>query len=195
MGQGVMDHTSLRVPTGEGYIVGDILRKYAVRSVGTWQVVGYKLDSQAVNFGLSNGSMVSYLELLKGQLVSSDEDSKPGIINAKLCTFEWNGECFTSGGFELRGLNKSVGDKLVACIYFGRGHRSADQNREVVRSVTKDDANGFFIVPSSHSIVSSFRYSVSPIDDRFEWLNIEADSGVVPRAINAAVRTLSGLDI
>lgn len=191
MGREQLENISLRVPVGEGYMVGDILRKYALRSVGTWQIVGYKLDSQATNFGMSNGSMVSYLNLLKGQLVCSD-DIAPGPPVVK--DFTWNGNRFVSGGFEIHGLSKAVGTKLTVCIAYGRGHRSADQNREVIKSAVGGNADGYFIVPSSHTSVTTFKYKVNPLDDRSEWLVIEADDGVIHQAINAVVRTLSSLD-
>lgn len=191
MGREQLEKISMRVPTGEGYIVGDILRKYALRSVGTWQVVGYKLDTQAVNFGMSNGSMVSYLNLLRGTLVCSHEHP-PG--DPVICNFVWNGQCFAYGDYELQGLDPSVGKKLTVCLAYGQGHSSADKNREVVRSVTEGSADGYFIVPSSHSPVTTFRYCVIPSDDKSEWLEIEADDGAVRRAIDAAVKTLSGLN-
>lgn len=191
MGREQLETISMRVPTGEGYIVGDILRKYALCSAGSWQIVGYKLDSQAVNFGMSNGAMVSYLNLLRGTLLCSSERS-PG--DAVICDFTWNGSCFTCGDYELHGLDPSVGKRLTACLAYGRGHSSADKNREIVRSVTGGNADGYFIVPSSHSPVTTFKYSVTPQDDKSEWLEIEADGGAVHRAIDAAVKTLSGLN-
>lgn len=188
-----LDRVDIPVPIGEGYLIGDILRKYALRSVGSWQVVGYKLDTTSVNFGMSNGAMSSYLRLLQGKLVcvgAQPEDNGPRIVS-----FKWNGNCFACEGFELHGLDRSVGTQLTACISYGKGHHTADKNREIVLQVTNCNSDGYFIVPSSHSPVTTFRYQVSPVDDKQELLRVEADSGAVRRAQAAAVKTLSGFSI
>lgn len=192
MGQRPVETQSLRVPCGEGFIIGDLLRKYATRSVGSWQVAGYKIDTQSPNFGFSDGAMVSYLELLKGTVLCCTEQdpSEP-----KICRFVWNGECFVFGSFEIHGLNRGVGDNIVACLVYARGARTAEQNFNSIRDATEDGAEGFFAVPSSHSVVNVFRYDVKPIDNNFEWLNIVADKGVAERAFQSAVKTLGGLDI
>lgn len=192
VGQHAVDTVSVRVPCGEGHLIGDILRKYATRSVGTWQIAGYKVDSQSENFGFSNGVMVSYLELLKGALLCTSVQS-PG--DPVLCRFVWNGECFAYKDFELHNLPKNVGDSLTVCLVYARGYRSAEQNYETIKSVAGDTAEGFFAVPSAHSVVNTFRYSVKPQDDSYEWLQIEADQGVASNALQSAVKSLQGLDI
>ena len=182
----------VRVPVGEGHLIGDLLRKYATRSVSSWQVIGYKVDSHATNFGFSNGATVSYLELLKGVLVCVSE---PSVTGPKLYSLAWNGECFAGDGFELYGLNRGVGETVTACILYDKGYRTAEQNFETYKSVSGDDVNGFFAVPSSHSVVKIFRYSVRPCDSASEWLQIEADPGVASAAHNLALNTLKGIDI
>lgn len=191
MGQHEIDTVSVKVPCGEGHLIGDILRKYATRSVGTWQVAGYKVDSQTEGFGYQ-GALVSYLELLKGTLVCTSVQS-PG--DPVTCHFTWNGECFTYKGFELRGLLRNVGDSLTVCLVYARGYRTAEQNYETIKQVAGDSAEGFFAVPSAHSVVNIFRYSVKPQDDAYEWLQIEADRGVASNALQSAVKSLSGLNI
>lgn len=192
MGQLNTEKFEVRVPSGEGHLIGDLLRKYATRSVSSWQVIGYKVDSHATNFGFSNGATVSYLELLKGVLVCVSE---PNVTEPKLHSLTWNGECFAGDGFELYGLNRGVGDTVVACILYARGYRTAEQNYETYKAMSGDDARGFFAIPSSHSVVRVFKYSVRPCDALTEWLEIEADAGVAHAAYSVAFNTLRGIDI
>lgn len=191
MGQSDVEKFEVRVPNGEAHLIGDILRKYAMRSVATWQVAGYKVDSQSVNFGFSNGATVSYLELLKGTLVC-DHEALP--TTADLCTLRWNGECFAGGGFELYNITPGVGDTITVCVVYARGYRTAAQNLETIKSVT-GNATGFFAVPSSHSVVKTFRYHVEPCDAQAEWLRIEADRGVAEAALKNVVSTLGSINI
>ena len=193
MGQSVIESRALKVPLDEGHIIGDTLRKYAMHSVGSWQIVVYKIDSTSPNFGFSNGVKVSSLELMKGYLVSSGNNMGNAVKAPRLCQFDWDGEKFKCGEFFIEGLNTSVGERLIACVNYAKGRKSADENREVIRQVTGGDADGFFCIPSSHSMVSTFKYRVSPVDDVTERLEIEADSGVLSKAIKAAVESLSRL--
>ena len=125
MGQPDIEKFEVKVPSGEGHLIGDLLRKYATRSVSSWQVAGYKVDSQAANFGFSNGATVSYLELLKGSLVCVHE---PSTREPRLHTLSWNAQCFAGEGFELRALPPGVGDSVTALIIFARGNHTAGQN-------------------------------------------------------------------
>lgn len=192
MGQQLTDHVEVRVPCGEGHLIGDILRKYATRSVGSWQVAGYEVDTDATNFGFSNGAVVSYLELLKGTLVCTGNQQQGSPV---LCHFTWNGECFEAKGFELHNLSHAVGDSITACLVYAKGYRTAEENYETIKEVAQDNVDGFFAVPSAHSVVNTFRYKVEPLDDTCEWLHIDADYGVAHAAWDTAVRSLQRLDI
>lgn len=192
MGQPDIEKFEVKVPSGEGHLIGDLLRKYATRSVSSWQVAGYKVDSQSANFGFSNGATVSYLELLKGSLVCVSE---PSTREPRLHTLKWNGECFAGDGFELRGLTHGVGDTVSALIIWARGQRTAEQNYEAIKEAVGGNADGFFAVPSSHSVVHVFRYSVEPYDTDNEWLHVEADRDVARAAYRSVCNTLESIDI
>ena len=190
MGQPSTEQLTFCVESGEGSIIGDTLRKYATRSIATWQIAGFFIDTQSTNFGFSSGPMVSYLELLKGRLVCNTVPSKNEPF---ICNFTWNGSCFSSGDFEIHGLNRGVGDTLVVCLVYARGNRTAEQNLRSIASATGGSTDGYFAVPSSHSVVSTFRYKVEPLDDNRETLSIEADHGVVGSATKELIRALSSL--
>lgn len=192
MGQHSIEKFEVRVPNGEGSLIGDILRKYATRSVASWQVAGYKVDSQSVNFGFSNGATVSYLEFLKGRLVSSRDGT---VGTSEIVTLRWNGNCFSGSGFELHNITHGVGDAVTVCVVYARGSRTAAKNFETIKVATSSKADGFFAVPSSHSAVKTFRYRVEPCDAQTEWLLVEADDGVAEAALQNVVSTLRSINI
>lgn len=195
MGQRKVEKISVHVPYGEGYLIGDILRKYAIRGVGSWQAIAYRIDSQSPNFGMSNGVMVSYLDLIKGKLHCVGGHSSNTSTEPHLCQFNWNGKCYASGEFELHGISKAMGESLTVCLNFSQGNHSADQNREVLKKATQGKTDGYHVVPSSHSPVGIFRFKVTPIDEKEEWLEIEADEGAAHNALQSVVKSLTGIDI
>ena len=192
MGQPGIEKFEVKVPNGEGHLIGDLLRKYATRGVSSWQIVGYKAPFSAVNFGFSSSATVSYLELLKGTLVCVNE---PRTRDPGLYTLQWNGECFAGDGFELHGITHGVGDSVSAFIVYGKGYKTAEQNYEVIKGITGNSMDGVFAVPSSHSVVQVFRYSVEPYDTQSEWLRVEADKDVARAAYYSAFNTLQGIEI
>lgn len=193
MGQLEVDKFQIKVPTGEGHLIGDMLRKYATRSVGSWQIIGYHVLSSATNFGFSNGATVSYLELLKGTVHTSVPDAEN--LSVRRCILAWNGECFSGDGFDIYGLTHGIGDTIEACFLFAKGYRTAEENYEVLRDLFGEGSLGLFAVPSAHSVVHTFKYTVEPYDTMHEWLNIEADRGVADAAYRKVFNTLNGIDI
>lgn len=187
----IVDKISVRVPADEGFIIGDFLRKYAVRSIGSWQTAAYLMELNSVNFGSSDGSMLSYLESLKGRLVCRHDIAPADPIIVELA---WNGTCFANDDFELHDVSHGMGEVVKVCLIYGKGHHSSRDNYEIVRQVVGPDKK-FLAVPTSHSKVSEFRYDVESNDDKTEWLVIEADRELVRMALENAVRSLEGLNI
>ena len=192
MGQNRIDDVRVQVSVGEGHLLGDLLRKFAIRGTPTWQIAGYRLDTTAQNFGFSNGPLVSYLDLLRGRLVCSAERKETEPFISK---FTWDGERFVNGDFAIEGLDKNVGDSLVACLVYGTGTRTAEQNYSSCCVAAGGSGEGFFAVPSTHSLATTFKYKVEPIDDRFEWLAISTEPGVAREAYEKAVDSLRRISI
>lgn len=189
MGKGI-EITDVKVPIGLGHIVGDFIRKFAIRGVPSCQIIGYQIQSS--NFGLGNGQLVSCKELISGKLENGDDevDGDP-----RICKFTWNGKEFVSGEMRIKGLTKAVGEQLNACIFRASGSRSASQNHEIYDRYFGTDGPKFYAVPSNHSSVKEFRFNVKPFDDKSEWLCIESDEGVARMAYDRALSILRGLDI
>lgn len=192
MAQHSVENITFRVRIGEGHLIGDILKKYATRRASSWKIAGFKIDSNSVNFGFSDGKLVSYLEYVKAVLVcSSEQISKEPII----ATFSWNGECFEYKDFKIYNLNPSVGKTIEVCLVYASGCRTADENFEEIRKLLGDEAERFLSVPSSHSEVHTFKYKVEPYDDQMEDLTITADIGVVDLAIKTVSESIQRLRI
>lgn len=189
MGLNMIESVQYRVPLGEGYIIGDMLRKFATRSVRTWQVIGYRVGTSSPNFGFSNGTTISYLELIRGKLLSG-----PGVSGGapKQIQLSWDGDVFKNEEFELQGIPHAVGETITVLIDYASGYRSAEQNYDVIRNIVADP-DAYFAVPSAHSMVGTFKYNVTPDDPKTEWLEIHADRDVLQGAIRAAVASLERL--
>lgn len=189
MGLNTIESVQYRVPLGEGYIIGDTLRKFATRSVRTWQVIGYRVGTSSPNFGFSNGTTISYLELLRGKLLShlGASDGKPREVQ-----LSWNDGVFENEEFQLTGVPHAVGDSITVLVDCASGYRSAEQNHDVIRNVVPDP-DAYFAVPSAHSTVGTFKYNVTPDDPKSEWLEIQANRDVLQGAIRAAVASLERL--
>lgn len=189
---GDLESISVRVNAGEGHLIGNTLRSFATRSVGSFQPIGYKIDTKATNFGFSNGSQLSYLEFLKGKLVYKGNSAPASTF---ICDFTWNGECYVSGDFELHGLSHGLGNVVTACISYGSGRRNAAQNHEEIVRANNGSADGFFAVPCTFQSVGTFRYSIKPCDDQLEWLCIEATPGVASKACQSILDSFQSLEI
>lgn len=189
-----LEKISVQVPQGSGHVIGNTLRSFATRSVGSYQSIGYKTDTKATGFGMSNGSQLSYLEFLRGELVYTGKgvDLTPETF---LAEFSWNGAYYVFGDFELHGLSHGLGDTITACIAYGFGHKSAAQNHEEIKRANNGSADGFLAVPCSHQSVGAFRYSIKPCDDKREWLCIEATPGVASRACKSILDSFSALNL
>lgn len=192
MGQSNVDEVKLKVPRQEGHIIGDFLRKYAIRGSATWQIIGFVIGSTTPNFSLPSGAMSSYLELLKCELECSTTQA-PG--SPKICRFVWDGSAFTYGDMKIRGVSRGVGDSVTAILAHCNGTRSAKDNYELCKEAMGDNVDGVFAVPSRHTATTQFRFDVIPIDSKTEWLSIRAESEVVRAACDSAIKSLSGLGI
>lgn len=186
------DEIKIKVPINVGYLIGDFLRKFALRAVPTWQIAGFKIDSTTPNFSFSNGPMSSYLRLLDGRLVLEGEVS-PGLPSIK--KFTWDGKVYRSGNMMIEGLNAGFGDSLLVVLNYTSSAKSAEENKEVCRAAAGGEPDGFFAVPSRHVATKSFRFDVTPLDDSSEYLSIWADYDVVKAAYNRAIKSLSGLGL
>lgn len=189
MGLNAIESVSYRVPLGEGYIIGDTLRKFATRSVHSWQVIGYRVGTSSPNFGFSNGTSVSYLELIRGQLLCNGTAEADHPREVQLI---WDGSCYSNSEFRLINVPHAIGESIVVLVDYASGYRSAEQNFDVVRN-TVSDPDSYFAVPSAHSAVGTFKYNVTSEDLKTEWLEIQADKGVLASAIQSAVASLSRL--
>lgn len=192
MKHGDVDERSFEVRVGDGYLIGDFLKKFAIKGPPSWQIAGYQLDSQDTGFGIGNGAMGSSLELLRGKLVPT-RYHEPG--EPKFIRFTWDGKNFVSDGYELRGLNKSVGETLKVCLVYASGVRKCDRNFEVCKLAAGGIDTGIVAVPSTHTSTCQFRFDVNPINDKKEKLTIWADASVLNDAYQNAVMSLSGLNI
>lgn len=192
MGRDNTDEIKVVVPIDMGYIIGDFLRKFALRGVPTWQIAGYKVDSTTPNFSFSNGSMSSYLSLLNGRLVLESEQAPGDPVIKK---FSWDGSVYRNGTMTIEGLNHGMGDSLVVALNYTNCVKDAKQNHEICKIAADGDATGFFAVPSRHTATKSFRFDVTPIDDKTEHLTIKADYGIITAAYDTAVKSLQGLNL
>lgn len=192
MEQSTLEHVKLRVPCQEGYILGDLLRKFAIRGAPSWQIIGYVINSVAPSFGVSEGVLVSHLNLLQGVLEVKG-DVPAGL--PQLREFTWNGTSYACTDFEIKGLIHGFGDTITVALAHCTGTRSAKQNYEYFLSTFGNVADGIYAVPSRHVNVTKFKYDVTPIDDESEWLSISADDGVIRSAYSRAVKSLSRLNL
>lgn len=192
MGRDNSDEIKVVVPVDMGYIIGDFLRKFALRGLPTWQIAGYKVDSTTPNFSFSSGSMSSYLSLLKGRLVLESEQ-EPGDPVVK--KFSWDGSSYRNGSMTIEGLDHGMGDSLVVALNYTNNIKDAKQNYEICKIAAGGDATGFFAVPSRHVATKSFRFDVTPIDDKTEYLTIRADYRILNAAYDTAVKSLQGLNL
>lgn len=192
MGRGNVEEIRVAVPCDIGYLIGDFLRKFALRGVSTWQIAGYKVDSLTPNFGFSNGAMSSYLKLHDGRLVL-EEDEAPGKPMVK--QFNWDGSVFRSGSMVIEGLTHDIGDSILVALHYSNNSNSAKENYEVCKQAVGGEPEGYYVIPSRHVAAKAFRYNVIPNDDRTEWLSIEADYDILKTAYDAAVKSLEGLNL
>lgn len=187
-----LERTEIQVPIDNGHLIGNTLRQFAMRGVNSWQVAAYRISGKDGSFGLSGGYSFSYLELLRGKLVSHNVNT---TVTEKLCKFELSGSDYTCDGDVIKNLGKLGVPSMDVCLVYASGSRSAEQNYAVAKRLCPQDVDEFVIVPSRHTPTIKFRYEVLPYDQSHETLVIEATPGVVSLAKDSAVKSLGGLHI
>lgn len=188
--------TRVKVPYGEGHFIGDLLRKYAVRFVRTWQPVGYFIERNTVNFGMSNGCKLDVNVLIPGYCVEVEpSNERPKIGEIRIVDFAWNGEYFEYENLALVGVPHAIGSSVKVCLRYASGNYDADTNREYLLEAAVAGGASFIGVPSNHSRAGSFTYTVEPIDTLTEYLVIDAKEGVAQRAYDHALDTLQSVSI
>ena len=191
-----MSKISVPVRKGTGHTIGNALRSYASRSLGSWQPIGYQLPATAEGFGFSSNSMESIFNLFKGHIVD-DQDNLGGNYPSglSLMQFTWNGNTYIAPPFKLEGLSGGFGPTLNVYVDYGVGSRTEQQNMQSLTKVVGDRISGFFVVPSAHSQMRSFKYNISPRNAEEDWLEIDADPTLVDNARKAIISDLSALDL
>ena len=188
----LLDKIELRVPIDTGYLIGNTLRQFAMRGTNTWQVAAYRLASKEGTFGLSEGYNFSYLELLKGKLISNSVEAEEP---ERLCQFVRDGEVYRCEDMTIVNLEGIDAPKLEVCLVYANGSRTASQNYNVVKQLCFQNLNDFISVPSRHTPTIKFKFNIEPYDRNLETLVIESTPGVVKLAKESAVKSLMGLHI
>lgn len=187
-----LERIERKVPKGSGYLVGNLLRQYAVRGTYTWQPAAYKLAGREGSFGLSGGYAFSYLVFVDGYIVSPAETT---TVYEKMCKFVRQGENYVCDNMVLQNLSKLNAPSVDVCLVYDEGARTESQNYEVVRRLCPNDMDGFVVVPSRHTPTVKFGYKIEPYDLHSETLVIEATKGCVELAYNSAIKSLQELHI
>lgn len=184
---------SFKVPAGEGYIVGDLLHKYAVRGCPSWQVAAYYTGNRPENMGIGEASKGSVLDFVGNVLTCDEPETSAKDGDTKRIEFHWDGGEYTSGPYHLKGLPKQQ-ETLTALLVYSYGQRTSKQNFALVEEhANSDTLTSWYAVPTRHVSTGTFRYRVEVHAEGDEWLVITADSDTVQQAYNAAVQTLLGL--
>lgn len=184
---------SFEVPKGEGYIIGDLLHKYAVRGSPSWQVAAYYTGERPENMGLGENACGSVLDFLGNVLVCED-DAPKGKDGSTMCVdFKWEGTCYRSGPFTLEGLAKQQ-DTLTALLVFSFGQRTSKQNFGLIEGYAHgDEVRAWYAVPTRHVSTGAFRYRVETRAEGDEWLTITADSAAIQSAYESALSSLESI--
>lgn len=194
MQKGDIEHKTFKVDPNFGSIIGNTLRQFAMRGSETWQVIAYRVGSRSGTFGFSADRNFNYLDLLDGSLLYTDETH---IGSAKICDVSLVGDNYVGelNGKEIviTGLKKLGIPRMEVCLACFTGSRTVAQNRELIYKLRPGDAQEFSVVPSKHTLTTTFSFEVKPCNSSYEQLSIEADKGVVELARQTIVALFSGL--
>lgn len=186
-----IESVQFSVPVDQGHLIGNTLRQFAMRGTRTWQPAGYRVVGKEGSFGLGGGNPFSYLEFLKGHIISSTD---AGIITEKRCQFMPSSDGFVCDGMILKGLDGLGFPSIDVCLVYDSGARTVAQNYNVVRNLCQQEAKDFTVVPSKHTPAIKFKFRVEPYDRNSETLIIEATPGTVEMALESAVTSLRSLE-
>lgn len=189
-----LEHVSFEVPVGQGLLIGNTLRQFAMRGAPTWQIAAYKVGTRQGSYGISGNVGFSCNDLFKGVLVCED-DGEVGA--AKIVRFTLDGNRYKSeeGGSTkyIENLGNIGLQSMQVCLVYASGTRTMEQNHEVAKRIFTVDDGGFIAVSSRHTKAITFKFEVKPVSAIKESLFIEATAGVISDARDAAIIALRDL--
>ena len=183
----------LKTNPDEGYFLGDLLHKYAVKGSPTWQVAAFETGARPQNMSLPSFTFGSVLDLIDSRLVGDSISDAQGSTRPKIVQFRWNGERYAWNNCHLEGLNHILGDQFNAVVVYAFGQRTAEQNYESAASILRpNEMKQWTVVTSRHSVASRFRYTVEKRID-YDILRIDASRQSVESATAAALSALDAV--
>lgn len=157
------------VPHDTGYIIGNLLRQMLLRTSASWQIIAYDIGKRDGILGFAGDIHINLLDLHKGTLLSSDI---PKSREVRRLEFRRDGDDYVADGFTIKGLSINL-DKIIVYIRADTSTHSSLDNYDILSKNT-NDMEGIVCVPSNHSKVSVFTFTVETGAD-FDMIDIKTD--------------------
>lgn len=182
---------SVSLPTGQGHLIGNLLRQMVIRGGTSWQAIAYGVDKGDTFSAL--GTNLSFLSLLSARCDTThfqpDEGANSDLIVA---TFTPDNGVLSYKGAVLREVEGFSSTSMQVVLHKAAGAHTAEENhRLLVESQGDENARNFFAVSSRHNLATAFEFEVVPIDSSEEVLSIYTNLDALRNSYQECVNALS----